>query len=400
MFWSILHRTIFAELLKIFLLSLIALTGLVLLAGIVAEATQRGLSPSQVLAAIPLIIPNTLPYTIPATTLFATNLVYGRLAHDNEITAIKAAGINILKVIWPGAFLGLATAAVTMGLYYYFIPYTQFLLRGQVLSDFEEFMYGMLKHERCLNHPRLPYAIWVHTVDGRRLLDAVFKRRDAKNEYDLVARAREAELRVEARRNVVTVHMRHGAVYQGASASQVYFEDKLWDVPLPEGYPFTNDQHLKGREMTWQQLLARRAELQGELDQLVAEIAMQTAMQSLAQVPSTLPQHIANLKVRKQVYTRELLSLTSELHMRPAIAFGCLCFVLVGCPVGIWFSRSDYLSAFITCFLPICMAYYPMLLCGLNLARYGRVTPFLSIWACDAVMALIALLLLRKLLRN
>ena len=126
--FSILQCMIFWELLKIFLLSLTALTGLVLMAGIVAEASQKGLSPEQLFTAIPLIIPSTLPYTIPATTLFATNLVYGRLAHDNEILAIKAAGINILKVVYPAAFLGVLTGIVTMTLYYQLIPWTQYTL--------------------------------------------------------------------------------------------------------------------------------------------------------------------------------------------------------------------------------------------------------------------------------
>ena len=152
--------------------------------------------------------------------------------------------------------------------------------------------------------------------------------------------------------------------------------------------------------MTWQQLLDRRAEIQADLDQVVAEIGMQTARLMIVQAPGSLPLHIDNLKKRKVYYERELLNMVTELHMRPAIAAGCLCFALVGCPVGIWFSKSDYLSAFITCFLPICMLYYPMLLCGLNLGRYGRVPPMLSIWACDAALAFIALLLLRKLLRN
>ena len=53
---------------------------MLLMAGIVAEASQRGLTPLQILAAIPLLIPSTLPYTLPATTLFATCVVYGRLA--------------------------------------------------------------------------------------------------------------------------------------------------------------------------------------------------------------------------------------------------------------------------------------------------------------------------------
>src|SRR5213593_2338244 len=98
---------------------------MLLMAGIVAEATQHGLSPTQILAAIPLLVPSTLPYTIPTTTLFATCLVYGRLAHDNEILAIKAAGVNVLKIVWPGVFLGLVMSLVTAGLYYRLIPYTQ-----------------------------------------------------------------------------------------------------------------------------------------------------------------------------------------------------------------------------------------------------------------------------------
>jgi lipopolysaccharide export system permease protein len=89
-----------------------------------------------------------------------------------------------------------------------------------------------------------------------------------------------------------------------------------------------------------------------------------------------------------------------ELYMRPAIALGCLCFVLAGCPVGIWFSKSDYLSAFITCFLPIVFLYYPLLLTGINIARNGHVHPALTIMACDIVMAVIALYLLRRLMRN
>src|SRR5438094_48499 len=135
------------ELVKVSAMSLVALTGLLLMAGILAEATQHGLSFAQVLMVIPLIIPSTLPYTIPATTLFATSLVYGRLAADNEIIAIKAAGINILYVVWPSLFLGLVMSVATMGLYYHFIPYSHQVLRSMFLKDVEEMLYTMLRHE-------------------------------------------------------------------------------------------------------------------------------------------------------------------------------------------------------------------------------------------------------------
>src|SRR5258707_2612886 len=120
------------ELLKVFLMSLVAITGILLMAGIVAEAQQHGLGPGQLLEAIPLLIPSTLPYTIPATTLFACCVVYGRLSGDNEILAIKAAGVNIIHVLKPGMLLGVTMSSVTLGLYYEVIPYTHRLLRDMV----------------------------------------------------------------------------------------------------------------------------------------------------------------------------------------------------------------------------------------------------------------------------
>src|SRR3954468_9855427 len=133
--FSILHRMIFRELVRVFLLSLLSITGILLVAGIVAEASQQGLKPAMVLAIIPLLIPSTLPYTIPATTLFAVCTVYGRLAADNEIVALKSAGVNILTVIKPGLLLGVLMSSLTFGLYYHTIPHTHYLLRTLFLND-------------------------------------------------------------------------------------------------------------------------------------------------------------------------------------------------------------------------------------------------------------------------
>src|SRR5947208_16360294 len=122
---SILNRMIFWELVRVFLLSLVSLTGLFLMAGLIQQAAQLGLGLYQILRAIPLFVPSTLPYTIPATTLFASCVVYGRLSHDNEVVAIKAAGVHLFTVLRPALLLGLVTTAITGGLYYAVIPVTQ-----------------------------------------------------------------------------------------------------------------------------------------------------------------------------------------------------------------------------------------------------------------------------------
>jgi lipopolysaccharide export system permease protein len=86
--------------------------------------------------------------------------------------------------------------------------------------------------------------------------------------------------------------------------------------------------------------------------------------------------------------------------MRPALSLGCLCFVLVGCPVGIWFGRSDYLSAFITCFLPIVSIYYPLMFCGTNFAKEGKFPPSVAVWAADALLVLVGLAFAIRLARR
>src|ERR1700756_4649033 len=116
---------------------------MLLMAGIVAEATQHGLSPTQILAAIPLLVPSTLPYTIPAPTLFAACVVYGRLSADNAVLAIQASGVNVLNGVKPGVILGRVMSLATLGLYYRVIPYTHHLLRAMVFRDAEELLYSL-----------------------------------------------------------------------------------------------------------------------------------------------------------------------------------------------------------------------------------------------------------------
>ena len=42
---------------------------------------------------------------------------------------------------------------------------------------------------------------------------------------------------------------------------------------------------------------------------------------------------------------------------RPALAFGCMVFALIWCPVGMMANRADYLSTFVVCFLPTVFVY-------------------------------------------
>jgi lipopolysaccharide export system permease protein len=385
------------ELTKVFLMSLVGITGILLMAGIVAEASQQGLGPTQILAAIPLLIPSTLPYTIPATTLFAACVVYGRLSADNEILAIRSAGVNILKVVKPGLYLGLVMAGVTMGLYYRIIPYTHLLLRSLIFNDAEELMYSMLKKNNSISHSSMPYSMFVSGVKGKKLLNPVFKHRNKAGEIDVVVQAREGDLRVDVAHKLLLVHMKHCNGTSSDDGSRGEFEDKVWPVDLPDDWIKMKDR--RARDMTWQEMLERKRELQTLIDNDTAEAAHTQEM--VAQnAPAEYAKHLASLKARIAFNRSQMVVLDVELNMRPALSLGCLCFILAGCPVGIWFSRSDYLSAFITCFLPCVFIYYPLVLCGTGLAKEGRYNLFLMVWGADAIMGVVGIFLFWRLLRN
>jgi lipopolysaccharide export system permease protein len=401
-FTGILFRMILWELCKVFVMSLVAITGILLLAGLIAEASQQGLGPSQILTAIPLLIPSTLPYTIPATTLFAACVTYGRLSADNEILAIKAAGANLIHVVKPGIVLGFVMSAVTMGLYFHVIPYTHYLLRAMVLDDAEELLYSVLQRHSMVSHPNLPYAMFVKGVEGKKLVSPVIKRKNALGEIDFVAHAREAELHVDMTKKQpqLVILMRLGTSISenknGSAPSAINFDAQTFEVDLPP----INQGVIRARDLTWVQLERRSGELLEEIDEAQEEIDDKERFIGHPKAPADLKANVDQLRAKQKVARQQIQYIKVEKLMRPALSLGCLCFILVGCPIGIWFSRGDYLSAFITCFLPIVVVYYPLMLCGTNLAKEARFNEAVLVFTADALVGLTGVLLFRRLLQN
>ena len=401
MYWGLIHRMILTELLKVFFLAWIALTGIILLAGVISEAMKNDFGPAQIAAIIPLLLPSLIPYTVPTTTLFATCIIYGRLSADNEILALKAAGTHIIHIVWPAMFLGTVAGVVTMVCFLDLIPYTGYLLRNQVISDVEELMYAMLRKDGALVHPNMSVEIHVKSVSGRKLQDAIFKRKMADGSgFDVIAVAKEAELRVDIAHKQVLVHMRQCQITQsdGGVAS---VESQIWPVEIPA---FFKDGTRKTRamDMTWSELFEYAARLQAEKEEISREIDMHQTVLILGQSRG-MRQNAEELRrlISDRLHCDQILnSINAEWHMRPALSLGCLCFALVGCPIGIWFSKSDYLSAFITCFLPIVVIYYPTMFCMFDLSRAGKILPWLAVYNADAVMLVAGAILFRRLARN
>lgn len=412
MIGTTLNRMIFWELVRVFLLSLIALTGLFLIVGLIQQASQLGLSLSQVLGAVPLFVPSTLPLTIPATTLFASCVVYGRLAHDNEVVALKAAGVHLFVIVKPALLLGTLTTLATAALYHTTIPASQQRLYEQILSDPEEVLYNQLRRDRCFRHPSAPYVLYVNDVQGKRLIDVVIKRRARTKDarpgapeytvtFDLVARMHEARLRVDLASGKVIIDPDRFVVYEknasGSTASAGPFT-----MDLPDSVS-GKEARLRISALTWDDLPVRIAAVSAEHDDLVnqrTQLQANIANISDAHLRSLAQNELRNFQFGIDTKTRQVRNLQAEIHARPALAVSCLVFALIGCPVGIWANRADYLSTFVICFLPTLVVYYPLLLAGSDMGKNGRVPLWLGCWAADIILGSVGVFLTWRLLRR
>ncbi len=110
--FGILQRYVMGEVLRAFSLALLTITCVFVLLTVMSNAASVGLAPNEIGQLVPFMIPRSLPYTVPVSLLFAATVVYGRLASDNEVIAVKTAGLSAMVLIWPSIVLALILSVV------------------------------------------------------------------------------------------------------------------------------------------------------------------------------------------------------------------------------------------------------------------------------------------------
>lgn len=102
-----------------FLFALGVLTGLLMINTVarrIEDLAGKGLPPSVIAEVFLLSIPHVLALTLPMAVLVAVLYAFSQLAADNEITALKASGINLARLVVP--LLGAATVIAGLMLWF------------------------------------------------------------------------------------------------------------------------------------------------------------------------------------------------------------------------------------------------------------------------------------------
>lgn len=128
----LLTRYLLRECVPPFIFALGALTGLMLLNQVARQFSDlvgKGLSWGVIGAVFGLSVPFIVAMTLPMAVLVAVLYAFTRLGADNEITAFKASGINLVRMVRPVLLAGLAVSAVNFAFNDQVLPRSNHRLR-------------------------------------------------------------------------------------------------------------------------------------------------------------------------------------------------------------------------------------------------------------------------------
>lgn len=393
------NRYILWEIAKLFSIALIAFTGVIMLGGVAQQLRNEGLGPMAIIDLLPYVFPIALQFALPATLLFAVCSVYGRISADNEVMAIKAAGVNPIKIISPTLIVAFLISLLAVWLNDIAFSWGKPGINRVVLLSVEQVVYGWLTKQGSYSNTN-GFSIHVQGVgpDGRELIHPTISfLREGSGEPTMIT-ARTGRLSMDPVAEKLCITLVDSQVDIGGTWVAVPDEIKQ-EIPLAKatkndkgaGQPSEYAMNEIGREIQNQTERLRKTE---EL------LSARCSLGLLCGRYDWLDDTRTHESLGDLYQGRERLNrLNVEPARRWASGFACLFFVWVGAPAAIWWRSADYWTSFGVCFLPILLLYYPFFGYGLDRAKDGS-WPVMSVWLGNLVMFLVGLFWLRYIYKN
>lgn len=407
-----------------FLFAFVALTGVVLintLARRLADLAGKGLPTGVVMEFFVLAVPATVALTFPMAVLVAVLYTFSQFTAENEITALKASGVDLRRMVMPLMVSAGLIAAFMVWFNDRVLPEANH--RWSLLwADIARKTPTLILQEQTVN--RIP------TSDGRTIYIRASRIDPATNRlwdvsiYDLTRPeesrtiyADSAVTAFNAARTDMVLHLYDGHMRQATSDQPgqfqyLSFREQTLGIPgvgnelnlADRGTGYRGD-----REMTIAMLQARIDTLardRGHARRETGKVAMadlnailprgkadttnryngQTAADRARQMAETLrtsDQRVKDLE-------REMREYEVEIHKKWSIAAASLVFVLVGAPLALRFPAGG-IGMVIAASLAIFSLYYVGLIGGEALADRGYLRPQTAMWAMNVVMAVVGL---------
>ncbi len=311
--------------------------------------------PRAILQLILLKSPYFLQMTLPIGMAIASSLTVARLVRESELTAMRAAGMAIRRVLRPVAMIGLVIAALNFVVVEYVQPPSE--VRSRKLFEEVLLLSSMGAPQANVTLKVRDYSVNVRAVapDGkdRLILSDVllFQRRQDDEVVIVTAKSgwyREGTWRfIQPRMNVV----RGNTLINARAIGDILIEEKISISEYLSNQPRQDEKSL--RELWAFVQEGRRT----QRDTKVVEIAF---------------------------------------HNRIAIPITCLVFAITGPMTALWFARSGpFLGVFMSLVM-VLMYYNGFVIFNEILGRNGWIPPILAAWAPNLLFLAAGLWALRR----
>lgn len=419
-----------------FLFAFFALTGVILintLARRLADLAGKGLPPRVVAEFFILALPATLALTFPMAVLVAVLYTFSNLTAENEITALKASGVDLRRLLAPL----LVGATLLTGVMIWFndrvLPESNHRW-SQLIVDISRKTPTFLLEEQTLNRVapqnggKVYYLRAARIEPGtNRMWDVqIFDVSDPGTLHTVFADSGRASFSGNGTDMVLQLfdgHTREVAAGEPETLRRVYFQKQVFGIADIGNQLQRNDRpdgYRGDREMTIGMLRAQIDTLSrqraDELKTLRAsaledlEFALSGGRPSAdsagGAAPGTdaLPAEVGNVRTRtrrtadvlqnaeRQLdhHAESIRNYEVEIHKKYSIAVASLVFVIVGAPLALRFGGGGIGMVIATSMLVFSL-YYVGLIGGESLAGRGIVTPVFAMWVMNALMTLVGL---------
>jgi lipopolysaccharide export system permease protein len=440
-----------------FLFALSVLTGLLFVNTIAKryeDLAGKGLPPEVILEFLVLSLPHIIALTLPMAVLVSVLYAFSQLTAENEIAAMKAGGINIVRIVAP---LIVVALLLTGGMIWFndrVLPETNFRLKTLLMDVGRKnptltLKAGEINPVQSMNW-RTRYFLQPAAIDHEtnRMRDVVIydlsTARRARTVYadsgQLVFNDTETAMLMALYDGYITeVNESKPEEFQRIYFDRHYIEMREIGTEFQRGALETS----RGdREMSVAMLRAHADSARADLREIrlegaeLAELAVLRALDgpgadAAHDVPS-LSGSVAGMMARRNGVSRALAdrgvdntdelarntaielrmlqgrtrmaevrynSLMVEYHKKFAIPVACIVFVLIGAPLAVRFPRGGA-GMVIAASLVIFGIYYVSLIGGETLGDAGTIPPFLGPWGPNFVFFGLGLLALSRLGRE
>lgn len=393
-----LTRYVLWEIFKIFFVSLVALTTLILFIGVGRELIRKGLGVLAVVQLLPFVLPISLQFAFPATALFSVCSVYGRMSADGEIATIKSSGISPIKILQPAIAFALLLSPLAVYVSDLAVSWGRPGVNRVVLMSIEDIAYRVLgtQHSYTSDHG---FSIHVRDVVGKRLIHPTVTLSEKGDGAAMKLTAAEGELTLDPNSKSLVLKVRDSQMIGGGRFESIVPGEHEFPIPLGS---MTEDDLSARRpsELPLGTMAGQIRHQKGQTRRLEGEIAAATGMAILTSHGESISGGDGPTRARSLKNSRKRLRrLQIEPWRRWAWGFSCLCFVMVGAPMAVIAKTGDHWTTFGLCFLPTLLVYYPLFIFGLEQAKDGNVPPY-GVWIGNVVLTGVAGLLMAKVRRH